>query len=59
MRQEYNRNLIYRFLYPFIGFYRFVGTAFITEKALSLDFTLWLNLEIIVRVHAKEEHLKK
>ena len=27
MRQEYNRNLIYRFLYPFIGFYRFVGTV--------------------------------
>ncbi|HHW4201301.1 TPA: enterochelin ABC transporter permease CeuB [Campylobacter coli] len=27
MRQEYNRNLIYRFLYLFIGFYRFVGTV--------------------------------
>lgn len=27
MRQEYNRNLIYRFLYPLIGFYRFVGTV--------------------------------
>lgn len=27
MKQEYNRNLVYRFLYLFIGFYRFVGTV--------------------------------
>ncbi|EAH7777762.1 hypothetical protein EPG14_09175 [Campylobacter coli] len=27
MKQEYNKNPIYRVLYLFIGFYRFVGTA--------------------------------
>ncbi|EGQ0279052.1 hypothetical protein I1912_001807 [Campylobacter coli] len=26
MKQEYNKNPIYRVLYLFIGFYRFVGT---------------------------------
>ena len=36
MKQEYNRNLIYRFLYLFIGFYRFVGTAKIESIALKL-----------------------
>ncbi|MFK0471960.1 hypothetical protein ACISBX_08745 [Campylobacter jejuni] len=29
MKQEYNKNPIYRVLYLFIGFYRFVGTVFI------------------------------
>ncbi|EPZ8614405.1 hypothetical protein ACXX50_001986 [Campylobacter coli] len=27
MKQEYNKNPIYRVLYLFIGFYRFVGTV--------------------------------
>ncbi|EAI2684880.1 hypothetical protein KBJ10_09045 [Campylobacter jejuni] len=27
MKQEYNKNPIYRVLYLFIGFYRFVGTG--------------------------------
>ncbi|EDO9953624.1 hypothetical protein GJ990_08560 [Campylobacter jejuni] len=30
MKQEYNKNPIYRVLYLFIGFYRFVRTAVIS-----------------------------
>ncbi|HHD0479186.1 TPA: hypothetical protein ACOS34_001292 [Campylobacter jejuni] len=35
MKQEYNKNPIYRVLYLFIGFYRFVGTV-INEKEKRL-----------------------
>ncbi|HEB7529574.1 TPA: FAD-dependent oxidoreductase [Campylobacter coli] len=36
MRQEYNKNPIYRVLYLFIGFYRFVRTVFKTQEDLDL-----------------------
>lgn len=38
MKQEYNKNPIYRVLYLFIGFYRFVGTAKVLgDKALFIE----------------------
>ncbi|EAJ9314743.1 hypothetical protein FBG61_05410 [Campylobacter jejuni] len=41
MKQEYNKNPIYRVLYLFIGFYRFVGTVIgivLKEKRPLQDF---------------------
>ena len=40
MKQEYNRNLIYRFLYLFIGFYRFVGTVDFTRHIWNIPIPM-------------------
>lgn len=37
MKQEYNKNPIYRVLYLFIGFYRFVGTDYIATSEAKIN----------------------